>query len=42
VVEFEESPAASIGAAAEDAGLAEPVVRQDLAGRDRVVAARRP
>ena len=42
VVEIEESSAAAIAALAVEAGFAEPEVHRDLAGRDRVVAARRP
>ena len=42
VVEIEESTAATVMALAGSAGLTQVEVRQDLAGRDRVVAARRP
>ena len=42
VVEIEESTAATIVALARAAGFSEIAVREDLAGRDRVVAARRP
>lgn len=42
VVEIEESTAAAITALSEAAGFTHPLVRRDLAGRDRVVAARRP
>jgi release factor glutamine methyltransferase len=42
VVEIEESTAKTVSALAAAAGFVDPEVRQDLAGRDRVVAARRP
>jgi release factor glutamine methyltransferase len=41
-VEIEESMAASVSKAAERAGFEDLSVRRDLAGRDRVVAGRRP
>ena len=42
VVEIEESTAATIASIARRAGFVDVVVRPDLTGRDRVVAARRP
>ena len=42
VVEIEETQAATVCGLAREAGFADPVVRQDLNGRDRVVTARRP
>jgi release factor glutamine methyltransferase len=42
VVEIEETTAAEVGAALEGAGFIEVDVRPDLAGRDRMVAARWP
>jgi release factor glutamine methyltransferase len=41
-VEIEESTAAAVSGAAVGAGFVEPRVERDLAGRDRVVVARRP
>jgi release factor glutamine methyltransferase len=41
-VEIEESTGATIGALAEAAGYVDVVVHPDLAGRPRIVAARRP
>ena len=42
VVEIEETMAAAVGAALENAGFVQTDVRPDLAGRDRVVTARWP
>jgi methylase of polypeptide subunit release factors len=41
-IECDEGAAATVAAAARDAGFEEVFVRRDLNGRDRVVGARRP
>jgi release factor glutamine methyltransferase len=41
-VEIEEGAAAAVSGASKQAGFEDVLVRQDLAGRDRVVSARRP